>query len=66
MHGNKFFMVLVDGTHSCSKKHYSKHEAVIEAERLVRLLGNQNKGATILEAVEYCKIEYPITWQGIL
>ena len=67
MHGNKFFMVLVDGTHSCSKKHYSKHEAVIEAERLVRLPSNQDKGATILEAIEYCKIEYyPITWRGIL
>ena len=66
MHGYKFFMVLVDDTRCCSKKHSTKRGAKAEAERLVRLPSNQDKGATILEAIEYCKIEYyPITWQGI-
>jgi len=63
---NKFWMVLVDGTFGCSYRHPSLESARREAERLLRLPSNQEKGVTILEAMEYGRIKYPpVAWEAI-
>jgi len=59
-------MVLMDNTRGCTYKHFSLEAARIEGERLLRLPGNENRGVTILEAVEYGKIVYPpVTWEPV-
>jgi len=54
----KFWMVLIDGTRSTSYKHTTFDSARIEAERLLKLC-EPDRGATILEAVEYGRIKNP-------
>jgi hypothetical protein len=57
MNGAKFYMVLIDGTRGCTYKHADLESARVEAERLLQMPSNYEKGATILEAVEYGKIK---------
>ena len=63
----KFWMVLVDGTEFCRVRHSSLEDAKAEVERLLLLPGNQGKGATILEAVEYGKapVILPVEFEPI-
>ena len=49
----KFWMVLVDNSDGCKHMHSSLGAAKQEVERLLQLPGNREKGATILEAMEY-------------
>ena len=63
MIGEKFWMVLVDGTETCRYKHETLELARLEAERLIKLPLNYGKGVTILEAIEYGTIIYPpVEW----
>lgn len=57
----KFWMLLVDGTETCRKRHYALVEARQEAERLAR---QEGRTVALLEMVEYCEIApSPVEWE---
>ena len=61
-----FYMLLVDGTETCRKRHASIEAARTEAMRLLLQLENQGKGITILKAIEYGKLpEREVEWRTI-
>lgn len=63
MIGEKFWMVLVDGTETCRHKHQTLEAARLEAERLIKTTPHYDKGVTILEAMEHGTIIYPpVEW----
>ena len=61
-----FYMLLVDGTETCRKRHATIEEARTEAKWLLHHPENEGKGVTILKAVEYGREpEREIEWHSI-
>ena len=61
-----FWMVYIEGKGAPTHKHFLYDEVHIEAERLLRLQGNQERKAYILETVCFGVIEnLPITWRNV-
>lgn len=60
----KFWMLLVDGTTTCTHKHLNIYDAQEEAAKLLNQPQNQGKGIHILETIGYGVIDHqPVRWQ---
>lgn len=60
----KFWMLLVDGTTTCSRKHLTLSGAQEEAARLLNQPQNQGKRVHLLESIGYGVIGHqPVRWQ---
>jgi len=59
----KFWMCYVERSAGCRYIHHDLEEARIEAERLSKLRGNEDKRVYIMESTQCCYIEYPpVVW----
>lgn len=63
---DKFWMVYVEGTRGCSRRHTEYEIAKGEAERLLKQPCNYGKKVYLLEAVEFVHFEeMPVQWKEI-
>lgn len=60
-----FWMIWIEGKGGSTVQHFELDEARLEAERLLKLPGNEGRKAYILRANCYGVIESPITWRTI-
>jgi hypothetical protein len=62
----KFWMVYVEGSRGCSRKHDTRQSAIDEAERLLRLPDNAGRNVFLLESMGYVHFEpLPVKWEMI-
>lgn len=67
MNEYKFWMVWIEGRGNPTYKHYTLDDARLEAERLLRLPGNEWRKAFILESVSCGAIESPpVIWRTVV
>ena len=63
----QFWMVWIEGKSGPTHQHFTLDEARLEAERLLRLPGNQGRRAFILECTNVGAIESPpVIWRSVV
>ena len=62
----QFWMVWIEGKSGPTKRHFAVDDARVEAERLLRQLGNQGRRAFILESTSVGAIESPVSWRTVV
>lgn len=60
-----FWMVWIRGKSGPTRQHFTVDEARLEAERLLRLPGNQGMKAYILKATSCGEISSPVSWRNL-
>lgn len=63
----QFFMVWIEGRSGPTHQHFTLDEARLEAERLLRMQGNQSRRAFILKCTNVGAIESPpVIWRSVM